>query len=37
MTLMLKDVAYNVPLAWGKVVPITVANYWENVLQKMMS
>jgi hypothetical protein len=34
MTLMLKDVAYNVRLAWTKVVPTTIANLWEKCVGK---
>jgi hypothetical protein len=34
MTLMLKDVAYNAHLDWGKVVPTTVSNFWEKCVGK---
>lgn len=34
MTLMSKDVPYNVHLAWGKVVPTTISNFWEKCVGK---
>jgi hypothetical protein len=37
MTLMLKEVAYNVCLAWGEVVPTAIANSGKSVLEKTMS
>jgi hypothetical protein len=33
-TLMLKDVAYSVGLAWGKITPATIANCWKKCIGK---
>jgi hypothetical protein len=31
---MLKDVAYSVGLAWGKIMPTTIANCWKKCIGK---
>jgi hypothetical protein len=33
-TLTLKDVAYSAGLAWGKIMPTTIANCWKKCIGK---